>query len=101
MKGGVSRIFNIIIQASPGGDTGGGLTGEAAARVTIAYPESERGEWRVTIACPEGEREEWRVTITCPESKEEEQRSTIQIFVSGIVRQGAAAGQERVQPRGQ
>ncbi len=70
-------------------------------RVTIAYPESEREEWRVTITCPEGEGEERGVTITCPESKEEEQRSTIQIFVSGTVRQGAAAEQERVQPRRQ
>ncbi len=30
-KGGVSRILNIIVQATPGGDAGGGLAGEAAA----------------------------------------------------------------------
>ncbi len=29
-KGGVSRIFNIVVQATPGGDAGGGLAGEAA-----------------------------------------------------------------------
>ncbi len=57
-KGGVSRILDIIVQATPGGDTGSGLAGEAAARVTIAYPESEREEWGVTIAYPEGEGEE-------------------------------------------
>jgi hypothetical protein len=43
---------------TPGGNTGGGVAGEAAARVTIAYPESEREEGKVTIACPEGEGEE-------------------------------------------
>ncbi len=50
--------MDIIVQATPGGDAGGGLAGEAAARVTIAYPESEREEWRVTIAYPEGEGKE-------------------------------------------
>jgi hypothetical protein len=53
---------------------------------------------RVTIACPESEREEWEVTITCLEGKEKEQRPTIQVFVSGIVHRGAAAKQERFQP---
>jgi hypothetical protein len=43
---------------TPGGDAGGGLAGKAAARVTIAYPESEREERRITNACPEGEGEE-------------------------------------------
>jgi hypothetical protein len=43
-KGGVSRILDIIVQATPGGDTGCRLAGEAAARVTIAYPKSEREE---------------------------------------------------------
>ncbi len=43
---------------TPGGDAGGGLAGEATARVTIAYPESEREERKITIACPEGEGEE-------------------------------------------
>jgi hypothetical protein len=40
-KGGVSRIFNIIVQATPGGDAGGGLAGETAARVAFACPEGE------------------------------------------------------------
>ena len=82
-KGGVSRILNIFVQTTPGGDTGGGVAGEAAARVAIAYPESEG--------------EEQGVTITCPEGKEEEQGPTIQISVSGVVYRGAAAKQERVQ----
>jgi hypothetical protein len=43
-KGGVSRIFDIIVQATPGGDAGGGLVGKAAARVTIAYPKGEGEE---------------------------------------------------------
>jgi hypothetical protein len=50
--------LDIIVQATPGGNTGSGLAGEAAARVTITYPESEREEWRVTIAYPKGEGEE-------------------------------------------
>ena len=56
-KGGVSRIFDIIVQATPGGDAGGGLTGEAAARVAFTYPEGER----------------------------EEQGSVIQIYICGII----------------
>ena len=86
-KGGVSRILNIFVQTTPGGDTGSGVAREAAARVTIAYPESEGKEQGVTITCPEG--------------KEEEQRPTIQVSVSGIVYRGAAAKQERVQPQEQ
>ncbi len=43
---------------TPGCDTGGGVAGEAAARVAIAYPESEGEEREVIIACPEGEGEE-------------------------------------------
>jgi hypothetical protein len=39
---GVSRIFDIIVQVTPGGDAGGGLAGEAAARVVFTDPESER-----------------------------------------------------------
>ncbi len=79
----------------------GGVAGEAAARVTITCPESEREEQGVTITCPESEREEQGVTITCPEGEEEEQRPTIQVSVSGIVYRGAAAKQERVQPQEQ
>ncbi len=41
-KGGVGRIFDIIVQATPGDAGGGGLAGEAAARVAFANPESER-----------------------------------------------------------
>ena len=72
---------------TPGCDTGGGIAGGAAARVAIAYPESER--------------EEQGVTITCPEGEEEEQRPTIQVSVSGIVHREAAAKQECVQPEEQ
>jgi len=86
-KGGVSGILNIFVQATPGGDTGGGVAGEAAARVAITYPESEG--------------EEQGVTITCPEGKEEEQRPTVQVSVSSIVHREAAAKQERVQPEEQ
>ncbi len=43
---------------TPGGNTGGGVAGEAAARVAIAYQEGEREERKVTIPCPEGEGEE-------------------------------------------
>jgi hypothetical protein len=43
-KGGVSRVLNIFIQTTPGGDTGGGVAGEAAARVTITCPEGEGEE---------------------------------------------------------
>ena len=68
---------------TPGGDAGGGVAGEAAARVDIT--------------CPEGEREEQGVTITCPEGEEEEQRPTIQVSVGGIVYREAAAKQERIQ----
>jgi len=86
-KGGVSRILDIFVQTTPGGDTGGGVAGEAAARVAIAYPESEG--------------EEQGVTVTCPEGKEEEQRPTIQVSVSSIIHREAAAEQERVQPEEQ
>ncbi len=50
-KGGVSRIFDIIVQATPGGDAGGGLAGEAEARVAFADPESER-EGEEQEICP-------------------------------------------------
>ncbi len=43
---------------TPGGDASSGLAGKASARVTIAYPESEREERKIIIACPEGEGEE-------------------------------------------
>jgi len=82
---------------TPGGDTGGGVAGEAAARVAITCPESEREEREITITCPESEGEEQGVTITCPEGKEEEQRPTIQVSVGGIVYREAAAKQERIQ----
>ncbi len=100
-EGGVSRVLNILIQTTPGGDTGGGVAGEETARVAITCPESEREERKITITCPEGEGEEQGVTITCPEGKEEEQRPTIQVSVSSIVHREAAAKQERVQPEEQ
>jgi len=82
-KGGVSRVLNIFIQTTPGGDAGGGVAGEAAARVTFTYPE--------------GEREKQGVTITCQEGEEKEQRSAIQVSVGGIVYRETAAKQERIQ----
>jgi hypothetical protein len=56
-KGGVGGIFDIIVQATPGGDAGGRPVGEAAARVAFTYPEGER----------------------------EEQGSVIQIYICGII----------------
>jgi hypothetical protein len=36
--------MDIIVQATPGGDAGGGPAGEAAVRVAFAHPEGEREE---------------------------------------------------------
>ncbi len=71
--GGVSRILNIIVQATPGGDAGGGPVGEAAAWLAFADPKGRRGE------------EEGRESIT-------------QIYICGLNRCAAAAGDECAQP---
>ncbi len=74
--GGVSRIFNIIVQATPGGDAGCGSFGEAAAWLASADPRGRRGE-------------------------EEGKESITQIYICGLNRCAAAAGDECAQPGGQ